>query len=214
MPTSPTTIAQLLSGITLAAPLSPSLASRTVSGLHFDSRLVSPGDLFFAFSGANADARSFAPSAVERGAVAVVSDLPAPPGLEPLWILVPHGRQALALAARQLFGDPSRSALPLFGVTGTNGKTTSTYILASILEAAGYSVGLFGTIEYRLGSQRLSSINTTPESIDLYRHFAALSALPRPAVAMEVSSHALALGRVWGLHFQSAIFTNLTRDHL
>lgn len=214
MPTSPTTIAQLLSGITLAAPLSPSLASRTVSGLHFDSRLVSPGDLFFAFSGANADGRSFAPSAVERGAVAVVSDLPAPPGLEPLWILVPHGRQALALAARQLFGDPSRSALPLFGVTGTNGKTTSTYILASILEAAGYSVGLFGTIEYRLGSQRLSSINTTPESIDLYRHFAALSALPRPAVAMEVSSHALALGRVWGLHFQSAIFTNLTRDHL
>lgn len=211
---SPVTVAELFTGISLAAPLSASLSSVLVSGLQFDSRKVGPGDLFFAFSGANVDGRSFAAAALAQGAVAIASDLPPAEGLESSWIQVTHGRQALALAARTLFADPTRTALPLYGVTGTNGKTTSAYILASILEAAGHSVGLFGTIEYRLGPRRLSSINTTPESIDLYHHFAELLALPRPAVAMEVSSHALSLGRVWGLHFHSAIFTNLTRDHL
>ncbi len=171
--------------------------------------------IFFAFSGANVDGRTFAQAAMTQGATAIASDLPAPAGLEPYWIQVPEPRRALALLARHFAGDPTLNRLALHGITGTNGKTTTAYILASILAAAGLYTGLFGTIEYRLGEHRLPSINTTPESVELYEHFAELLAPGSPAaVAMEVSSHALALGRVWGLHFQSAIFTNLTRDHL
>jgi UDP-N-acetylmuramoyl-L-alanyl-D-glutamate--2,6-diaminopimelate ligase len=209
-------IAELFEGIALASPIPAALATRVSTGIHFDSRRITPGMLFMAFAGANVDGRSFSTAALEAGAVAVVSELPPLPGLEDAWIQVAHGRQALALIARKLFGDPTRNGLDLYGVTGTNGKTTTSYILASILKSAGYHTGLFGTIEYRIGDQVLSSVNTTPESIDLYGHFAALtSGASRPcAVAMEVSSHALSLGRVWGLHYRSAIWTNLTRDHL
>lgn len=210
------TIAELFEGISLAAPIAAELATSVVSGVHFDSRRIQPGFIFFAFAGANVDGRSFAPKAIEQGAVAVVSELPPLPGLESKWIQVTEARKTLALIARSLFGDPTRRNLALFGVTGTNGKTTTTYLVESILKTAGYHTGLFGTIEYRIGDRTLSSVNTTPESVELYENFAELlePKHSQTAVAMEVSSHALTLGRVWGMHFASAIWTNLTRDHL
>ncbi len=212
----PRTIAELTEGISLAAPLAAELATRVSTGVHFDSRKVLPGNLFFAFSGTNFDGRNFSQSAVDKGAIAILSELPALPGFESIWIQVVEARKALALIARHFYEDPTRSKLSLFGVTGTNGKTTTAYILHSILEAAGMNAGLFGTIEYRIGKRILSSVNTTPESVELYEHFAELlsQGAADNAVAMEVSSHALALGRVWGMHFRAAIWTNLTRDHL
>jgi UDP-N-acetylmuramoyl-L-alanyl-D-glutamate--2,6-diaminopimelate ligase len=210
------TIQDLFREIPLAAAMPQGLAPLTVSGLCFDSRLAREGSLFFAFAGANADGRSFAAAALAAGALAVVSELPPLPGLDSQWIQVPHGRRALALASRAFHDNPTLARVPLFGVTGTNGKTTTAHILASILDAAGFHTGLFGTISYRLGHRAIASINTTPESLDLYSHIATLEseAPAPPAVAMEVSSHALALGRVWGFHFAAAIWTNLTRDHL
>ena len=212
----PRTIAELLEGIALAAPLPADLATSVCTGVHFDSRRIRPGSIFFAFSGANIDGRTFAPQALAAGAVAIASDLPPVPGLESNWIQVTELRKALALISRRLYENPTLKDIALFGVTGTNGKTTTAYLLASILAAAGHTTGLFGTIEYRIGNRTLTSVNTTPESIELYEHFAELMAEPNahPAVAMEVSSHALTLGRVWGMHFRAAIWTNLTRDHL
>ena len=128
-----------------------------------------------------------------------------------------HGRHALALAAKTFYGKLDEK-IPLIGITGTNGKTTTSYLVDSILRAAGKTTMLAGTIEYRLGSKILPAANTTPESLDLHRMFAELDALDgtaaRKAATMEVSSHALALGRVYGLHFHTAVFTNLTQDHL
>lgn len=216
MNATPWTIAALIEGIRLAAPLAADLSGRVVSQVHFDSRRIQPGAIFCASVGANVDGRAFAAAAIEAGAIAILSELPALPGLEGVWIQVDSARTALALMASRLAGNPSANGLDLFGVTGTNGKTTTAYLMASILRTAGYHTGLFGTIEYRIGDQILSSVNTTPESVELYGHFASLLAAgaPRTAAAMEVSSHALALGRVWGLHFKAAIWTNLTRDHL
>jgi UDP-N-acetylmuramoyl-L-alanyl-D-glutamate--2,6-diaminopimelate ligase len=128
-------------------------------------------------------------------------------------VRVTHGRQALALAARNFYGQPDER-LGLTGITGTNGKTTTAYLLDSILRAAGRATGLIGTIEYHLAGQVLPAINTTPESLDLVRLFDALEKAGGTHATMEVSSHALALGRVFGLHFHTAVFTNLTRDHL
>jgi UDP-N-acetylmuramoyl-L-alanyl-D-glutamate--2,6-diaminopimelate ligase len=167
--------------------------------------------------GTNFDGRSFAPQALAAGAVAVVSEAPPLPDFSGTWIQVPHARKAMALLARKLYLDPAQSTVKVYGVTGTNGKTTVSYLLASVLEAAGYTTALFGTVEYRIGKKKLESINTTPESVDLYRYFGELleSAGGDPvAVAMEASSHALALGRIWGLHFHGAVWTNLTQDHL
>ena len=212
----PKPIADLVAGIAYRAPLAPALATRVASGVHFDSRRIEPGWIFFAFVGVNFDGRDFAAVAIECGAVAVISEAPPVPGLEDCWIQVPEARKALALIARRLYEDPTANKLALFGVTGTNGKTTTAYLMASILEAAGFHTGMFGTIGYRIGNQTFPSVNTTPESVELYEYFAKLTAESegKAAVAMEVSSHALALGRVWGFHFSGAVWTNLTRDHL
>lgn len=210
----PKTIDELLQGLALAATPALSLVTRLVSSVHFDSRRITNGGLFFALAGANFDGRNFAAQALAAGAVAIVSELPALPGLEDSWIEVREARKALATIASRLYNNPTLKDIALFGVTGTNGKTTTAYLLASILNAAGHNTGLFGTIEYRIGQRILSSVNTTPESIELYEHFAELMTATNPAAAMEVSSHALALGRVWGMHFRAAIWTNLTRDHL
>jgi UDP-N-acetylmuramoyl-L-alanyl-D-glutamate--2,6-diaminopimelate ligase len=169
--------------------------------------------------GANFDGRSFAPLALQQGAAAIVSEAPPLDSAVGPWIQVQHARRALALLARRFHHDPTLARLAAFAVTGTNGKTTTAYLLASILEAAGFLTGLFGTIEYRLGPERLESVNTTPESVELYRYMDRLLSLAAAdnapvAVAMEASSHALALGRIWGFHFRGAIWTNLTRDHL
>ena len=124
-----------------------------------------------------------------------------------------HGRQALATASGNFYNHPDRR-LKIIGVTGTNGKTTTTYLIDSILRAAGLTTALVGTIEYRLAGRRLPSINTTPESLDLFEMFSELERLGGTHVTMETSSHALSLGRVYGVQFETAVFTNLTRDHL
>jgi UDP-N-acetylmuramoyl-L-alanyl-D-glutamate--2,6-diaminopimelate ligase len=208
---------ELLAGVPLSAELPATTASSLdlteIAGLEYDSRRVAPGFLFFAFPGARVDGRAFAAQAVERGAVAIVSELPPSGGITVPWIQVPHGRRALALAAKTFYGNQDEK-LNLTGITGTNGKTTTSYLLDSILRAAGKTTMLAGTIEYRLGSKVIPAPNTTPESLDLHRMFAELSAIGGTHATMEISSHALALCRVYGLHFHTAVFSNLTQDHL
>ncbi len=155
----------------------------------------------------------FAAEAIRRGALAVVSESSRPAEFSGAWIEVEHGRRALALAARNFYGKPDERIV-LTGITGTNGKTTTAYLVDSVLRAANKTTALVGTIEYHLGSQVLAAVNTTPESLDLLRILAQLESIGGTHLTMEVSSHALALGRVYGLHFHTAIFTNLTRDHL
>ncbi len=192
--------------------LSPDVFSLEVQGLNYDSRQVRPGDLFFAFAGAKTDGRQFALNARKQGSVAVVSELPAPDGYDAPWIEVPFARRTLALAARRLF--PAVKDVSLVGITGTNGKTTSSYLVNSILNAAGKKTALIGTIEYRILDEIRSSPNTTPESLDIYRILNELHERGGRNAIMEISSHALELGRVAGFRFDAAIFTNLTQDHL
>jgi UDP-N-acetylmuramoyl-L-alanyl-D-glutamate--2,6-diaminopimelate ligase len=206
------TTGEILSGVRLKQPLAPELASRPVAGLAYDSRHVEPAFLFFAFPGSRTDGRRFAEDALARGASAVVSESEAPEGFAP-WIAVEHGRHALAIACRRFFGRPDEH-IGLTGITGTNGKTTTAYLLDSILHAAGHTTALVGTIEYRLAGRVLPAVNTTPESLELVKLFADLRQAGGTHATMEVSSHALALGRVYALHFHTAVFTNLTRDHL
>jgi UDP-N-acetylmuramoyl-L-alanyl-D-glutamate--2,6-diaminopimelate ligase len=216
---------ELLEGVALRGALPDGLAGVDVAGLEYDSRKVRSGSLFFAFPGARADGRAFANDALSRGALAVVSEL------SPLeeyrgalaqnqphtWIQVEHGRRALARAAGNFYGHPDQR-VQFTGITGTNGKTTTSYLIDSILRAAGKITGLIGTIEYRMAGEVRPAPNTTPESLDILRFAAELeqrgSGQERPHLVAEVSSHALALGRVWGFHFHTAVFTNLTRDHL
>jgi UDP-N-acetylmuramoyl-L-alanyl-D-glutamate--2,6-diaminopimelate ligase len=203
----------ILSGVGLKQPLSPSLAGVEIDGLEFDSRRVGKGFLFFAFPGSRTDGRRFAEDARARGAAAVASESEAPPDFDGIWAQVEHGRHALALCARNFYGKPDER-LGLTGITGTNGKTTTSYLLDSILRTAGHTTALIGTIEYHLAGRVIPAVNTTPESLELVRLFADLEKQGGSHVTMEVSSHALALGRVYGLHFHTAVFTNLTRDHL
>jgi UDP-N-acetylmuramoyl-L-alanyl-D-glutamate--2,6-diaminopimelate ligase len=206
-------LGEILSGVALLEPLAPELAQAPVSGIEFDSRRASPQSLFFAFPGSKADGREFAKDALARGAVAVVSESPAPPDLAGRWIQVAHGRHSLSAAARNFFRRPDER-LALTGITGTNGKTTTAYLTDSVLRAGGKTTAMIGTIEYHLAGRVLKAVNTTPESLDLMRLFSDLEAAGGTHVVMEVSSHALALGRVHGLNFHTTVFTNLTRDHL
>jgi UDP-N-acetylmuramoyl-L-alanyl-D-glutamate--2,6-diaminopimelate ligase len=207
------TVGEVLAGVRLKQPLAAELARLPVEDLEYDSRRVKRGALFFAFPGARADGRGFAAAAVNAGAVAVLSELPSPEVFQGNWIQVEHGRHALAQAARNFFRRPDER-ISLTGITGTNGKTTTAYLLDSILRAAGKTTAMIGTIEYHLGDRVIPAVNTTPESLDLYRLFAELEQIGGTFATMEVSSHALALGRVYGMHFHTAVFTNLTRDHL
>ena len=207
------TLAEILAGVRLKSPLPPDLAPVQIAGLEYDSRRVGPGYLFFAFPGSKADGRKFAADALGRGAIAIASETEAPPDLAARWVQVEHGRRSLAIAARNYYGRLDER-LVLIGITGTNGKTTTSYVVDSILRAAGKTTGLIGTIEYHLAGRVLPAVNTTPESLDLHRIFAELAAAGGTHVTMEVSSHALALGRVYGVDFSAVIFTNLTRDHL
>ena len=215
------TLGEILSGVELRKPVAPELAQTSVQGLEYDLRRVEPGWVFFAFPGSRADGRQFAGEALARGAVAVVSESEAPEGLSAhlsahlseRWVQVAHGREALALAARNFYGKPDES-LKLTGITGTNGKTTTCYLVDSVLRAAGHTTAMIGTIEYHLAGRVLKAVNTTPESLDLMRLFTELTRAGGTHVTMEVSSHALALGRVHGFQFHTTVFTNLTRDHL
>jgi len=202
------TLRDLLPSLTPDAALGPEVRS-----LAYNSQRVESGAVFFAIQGENSDGHHFVPQALERGAVAVVSERSAPDGMEVPWVQVSKIRRVLSDAARAFYGHPER-ALRLVGITGTNGKTTTSYLLESILRAAGIGVGLFGTIEYHVAGKTLPAPNTTPESLDLTSYLADLRDAGDSIAVMEVSSHALAQERVWGFPFTAAIFTNLTRDHL
>ena len=180
-----------------------------------DSRKVESGSLFVAIRGVATDGNLFAKAAADRGAVAVLSEDPAPvgwPGEIP-WTRVSAGRKALATAAANFYGRPAE-ALQLVGVTGTNGKTTTTSLIDAILRASGAKTGLFQTIGYRTPRGEHAAPNTTPESVDLQNFFAEIRDAGGTYATMEASSHALAMDRLWGCQFAVAVFTNLTRDHI
>jgi UDP-N-acetylmuramoyl-L-alanyl-D-glutamate--2,6-diaminopimelate ligase len=182
-----------------------------VAAVTHDSRRVAAGALFVAIRGLATDGNDFVDAARRKGAVAVCSE--QPPRGEGAWLRVKSARQALATLSAAVLGDPARS-LDLVGVTGTNGKTTTTYLIDSALRAAGETVGLVGTVEYRVGNRIAEAVRTTPESSDLQALFREMKDASCRRAVLEVSSHSIALGRVFGLEFRVAVFTNLTRDHL
>ena len=181
----------------------------------YDSRRVKPGSLFVAIRGEKADGNQFVPDALTRGAVAIISEQPIPASLPKKfpWIKVAEARKALAIVAANYFGRPAE-VLKLIGVTGTNGKTTTSYLVDSILRAAGCRVALLGTIGHRLVVETRPAANTTPESLDLQEFLDDVVLAGGTHAVLEASSHALAMDRLWGCPFAVAIFTNLTRDHL
>jgi len=183
-----------------------------IAGLDYDSRRVKPGWCFVAMKGEKTDGNLFIDQALAAGAVAIVSDS-LPPRPKVSWARVPNGRRALARLSANFYNRPAER-LKITGITGTNGKTTTSFVLHRILQAAMRKTMLVGTIEYRIGSEILHAPHTTPEALELNQLFArGLNAGCTEAV-MEVSSHALEQGRVYGIPFDVALFTNLTRDHL
>jgi UDP-N-acetylmuramoyl-L-alanyl-D-glutamate--2,6-diaminopimelate ligase len=180
-----------------------------------DSRKAATGSLFFALHGVKEDGNQYIRAAAERGAIAIASESAAPADLDPqiAWVRVAEGRKGLAIAAANFFGHPAKS-LQLIAVTGTNGKTTTTSLIDSVLHLSGAKTGMFGTIAYHTPQGKYPAPNTTPESLDLQRFLAEIRDAGGKYAVMEASSHALAMDRLWGCHFQSAVFTNLTRDHL
>lgn len=187
-----------------------------VSGVQYDSRRVAPGDVFVAMKGGTVDGNQFIEAALSRGASAIVTDSRA--SFEALRTriavaLVEHGRRALATVAANIFHHPEQH-LAVSAVTGTNGKTTTAYLLEQMLKHAGRTCVLLGTIETHIGDQVLPSEHTTPEARDLYRIFADGVDAGATECVMEMSSHALEQERIWGIPVDVAIFTNLTQDHL
>ena len=205
------TFQQLLDGVEVLAQA----GDVAVSGVEYDSRRAQPGCLFVAMQGESSDGNRFISAAVAAGAVAVVSDSPAfvpSPGLA-AWARVPHGRRALARLSANFYGRPAEK-LAITGITGTNGKSTTGFLVESILQAAGRSAALVGTIEYHVAGRTLPAPHTTPEALELNHIFAEARHAGATEAVMEVSSHALAQERVFGIPFDVAVFTNLTRDHL
>src|SRR5215216_5327609 len=182
-----------------------------VVALAYDNRAVVPGTLFFCVPGFTRDGHEFAPDAVARGAAALV--VARPLGLGVPEVLVEDVRAAMAVAAARFYGDPT-ARLPVVGITGTNGKTTTAFLVRSLLEAAGRPCGLLGTVMSVIGGVEHPVVRTTPEAIDLQRTFAAMLEAGDEACAMEISSHALELRRADGIHVAAAVFTNLGQDHL
>ncbi|WP_051471913.1 UDP-N-acetylmuramoyl-L-alanyl-D-glutamate--2,6-diaminopimelate ligase [Patulibacter minatonensis] len=182
-----------------------------VASLAYDDRQVGPGTVFFCVRGLTRDGHEFAAGAVERGAAALVVDHPLGTGIPE--VVVEDVRAAMAPAAARLAGDPT-ARLTTVGITGTNGKTTTAFLVRSLLEAAGRPTGLLGTVAQIVGGRELEAGRTTPEAIDLQPRFAAMLEQGDEACVMEVSSHALSLGRADAIHWSAAIFTNLTQDHL
>jgi len=204
------TFQQLLQG---AEILSRS-GDASVSGLEYDSRRIKPGDLFVAMKGDSSDGNKFIDRAIAAGATAVVTDsAEANPREGVAWALVPHGRRALARLSANFYKRPAER-LAIVGITGTNGKSTTAFLIESILHAANRKTALIGTIEYHVAGKVLPAPHTTPEALDLNRMFAEALGNGATDAIMEVSSHALAQQRVFGIPFDVAVFTNLTRDHL
>jgi UDP-N-acetylmuramoyl-L-alanyl-D-glutamate--2,6-diaminopimelate ligase len=190
-----------------------------IRGIAYDSRVVGAGNLFVAIRGLTIDGHRFVINAIDSGAAGIVveeddfvdDDYIIQRGVAK--IVVRNSRQSLALFADAFFGFPTKK-LRLIGVTGTNGKTTTTYLIKSILEATGEIVGLIGTIDYKIGQESVPAERTTPESLELCELFSEMVAKGVTTIVMEVSSHALALDRVYGFDYDVAVFTNLTLDHL
>ena len=215
------TVAEVLEGAEiLARSGADRMFSAQVTGVQYDSRKIESGNLFVAMKGGTSDGNRFIDAAIQKGVIAVVSDSDGEtPRARIAWARVAHGRRALARVSANWFGHPEKK-IKICGVTGTNGKTTTAFLLSQILHSAGRGeVVLIGTVEYHFAGKIVPAPHTTPESLEINRMFAEATdarlgkSAAREAV-MEVSSHALAQERVYGLPFDVAIFTNLTRDHL
>ncbi|HEY2768130.1 MAG TPA: UDP-N-acetylmuramoyl-L-alanyl-D-glutamate--2,6-diaminopimelate ligase [Solirubrobacteraceae bacterium] len=195
----------------LHARASAAASAVEIAGLAYDSRNVQPGTLFFCVPGEHSDGHDFAPAALRAGAAALVVERPL--GLGAPEVLVDSSRAAMGPLAARFYGDPT-AALDVLGVTGTNGKTTTAFLARALLQAAGRPCGLLGTVTSIVAGRERPVERTTPEAIDLQADFRAMLDGGERACAMEVSSHALELGRTDGVRFAAAIFTNLTQDHL
>ena len=182
-----------------------------LSDLAYDASAVAPGALFFCVPGSRADGHDYAADAVARGAVALVVERPLEVAVPQL--VVEDARRAMAIVAAEFFGHPT-SELDVVGVTGTNGKTTTAYLLYAILEAAGRKPGLLGTVETRVGDERRPAVRTTAEAIDLQRTFREQLDAGNRSCALEATSHGSELHRLDGVRFAALVFTNLTQDHL
>ena len=185
---------------------------KEIEGIAYHSKQVQKGFLFAAVRGIEVDGHQFVKEAIERGAEVIVLEEERQISNRTM-IFVPNSRQALGKISSNFYGDPS-SRIRLIGITGTNGKTTTTYLLESILKKAGCEVGVIGTINYRFGGKTIPAPNTTPESLDLQRILGEMLREGTSHVIMEVSSHGLDLDRVYGCQFDGAVFTNLTSEHL
>jgi UDP-N-acetylmuramoyl-L-alanyl-D-glutamate--2,6-diaminopimelate ligase len=208
-------LGDLLAGLEYRTTLPSGWREREVLDIAHDSRKVKPGSLFVAVRGFHSDGHQFISQAIKQGAMAIIAERqegPPIPAGTPL-LIVDDSRRALALLANEFFGHPSRR-LTLIGITGTNGKTTTSYLVKSIIEAAGHTAGLIGTIDYRVGDKVYPAPNTTPESLELQRLLSEMVRFGASHCVMEVSSHALSLNRIEGCEFAVAGFTNLTQDHL
>ena len=206
-------LGELLRGVeTISAP---PLAGLEIRGVVCHSVSVQAGGMFFALHGAKADGNAYIAQAISRGAAVIASEhsrpADAPPEVE--WIQVREPRKALAIVAANYYGHPAE-ALRLVGITGTNGKTTTTHLVDSILKATGAKTGLFGTIAYHTPHGEYPSPNTTPESVHLQSFLAEIRDAGGKYAVLEASSHALTMDRLWGCRFAVAVFTNLTREHM
>jgi len=195
----------------IAGPDAEVVIDPEISDLAYDSRQAGPGTLFFCVSGFERDGHDYAPEAVDRGAVALVVERELDLALPQ--VVVASVRAAMGPLAARFFGDPSRH-LRVIGITGTNGKTTTAFLVRELLEGSGRRCALLSTVKSVIGGQERDVVRTTPEAIDIQRVLAEMLASRDGFCAMEVSSHALALGRADAIHFAAAVFTNLTQDHL
>lgn len=194
------------------AEVSDQSGNPEITGIEYDSRRVKPGNVFVAMRGESSDGNRFVDQALAAGAVAIVTDSDRTHA-NVAWARVPHGRRALATLSANYYGRPA-DKLAITGITGTNGKSTTAFLLESILKAANRKTALIGTIEYHVAGKILPAPHTTPEPRELQELFADAVNREVTEVAMEVSSHALAQQRTFGVPFDVAVFTNLTRDHL
>lgn len=210
----PITLTQLLSALRgrVATVEQRGDMSCPVQGMTDDSRAVTPGSLFVAVKGERVDGHDFVAPAIKAGAVAIIAQAPVDSGPVP-FVLVADSRKALGLLGSRFYGDPS-ARLKMIGVTGTNGKTTTTYLCKALLEGIGRKVGLIGTVGYQIGQETFPASHTTPGALDLQQLLAKMVVSGLDAAVMEVSSHALALDRTSGCEYDVAVFTNLTQDHL
>ncbi len=183
-----------------------------IEDITFDSRRVRPGSLFVALRGVHQDGRQFIPSAIKAGARAVLTEGEIPNSSVPL-VVVPDAMKALSAMSLRFWENPS-AKLRMVAITGTNGKTTTSYLVEAIFAKAGWPTAVMGTINYRFKDEEMAAPNTTPFASEIHRFLSGVAKKGAKACVMEVSSHALALGRVEGIEYDAAIFTNLTQDHL